>query len=274
MALRRASSEAGVLSTTTSIAVVVDDDAEPVALGRGVASASRTARLASSIFSPRHRARAVEDEGEVDGRALASCAVAGGAVTSTRTKRWLRLVGRMRRRSARAVRRVMTGSPSSRSRAIAMSRSTCLAVGRGSGRRTWSSMSGREVDALPLGAFERVARLGCRGRRRGWGRWAAPASSAGRVERAAPRWRECGSAAGEAADVVEGGVRRRPDSGSSARARMASSSSEPSSRWRISASGRCSRCSRRIRRSRARCVSSYLAPGPGDTSTASRPWLM
>ena len=60
---------------------------------------------------------------------------------------------------------------------------------------------------------------------------------------------------------------------SRARART-SSSSRPSIRRRISASGRCSRWSRRISRRRARSSSPYLAPGPDWPGPGNRPAVM
>ena len=166
MALRRASADAGVDSTTTSITSSYTTMLKRSRSSRR-ASASSTACLASVELGARHRARAVEHEGEVDGRALAT-RVAGGAVSSTSTNRWLRSIGRMRRRSARAVRTGHDGSSSSRSRAISTRRSTRLAVDRGSGRRMWSSTSGARLDALPLGAFESGGGVGAGS---GWWRY-------------------------------------------------------------------------------------------------------
>ena len=87
-AARRASGVARVDGKTTSIDLVVDDDREPVVV---VEAGERLldGELGQPDLLAAHRAGAVDDEGEVDGRRACSWR-AGGAPISARTKRLLR----------------------------------------------------------------------------------------------------------------------------------------------------------------------------------------
>ena len=152
--------------------VVVGDDGEAVV---AVEPAERLldGRLGQGQLGARHRARAVDDEGEVDRRTGAR-PLAVGAVTVARTNRWLRYVERTSSRSwrmERVMRVLLEDLPGQLDEPL-----DALVLDTGEGAPDVELDVRVELDAVPL----RPSAAGGRGRSREGPAAAAGALAAGR----------------------------------------------------------------------------------------------